>query len=328
VLLQSNHEYIEPGARLSRAGAGRIERGIPGFGRSDQMTSAKPLSPPPKISVVTPCFNSIHTLRETIDSVAAQDYPRVEHLVMDGGSTDGTLDVLRSYPHLNWVSEKDEGHYHAMDKGTRMASGEVVAILNADDCYRPGVLGKVAAAFEQHADWDALFGDIVFVDGQGHEIFRRMEAGFDPQIIRFGLNVVNHQTLFLKKEVYLRLGGYRYREFKNCCDYEYVMRLVKAGCPIGHVPVFIVNYRYHDHGQSADMRVRANMIRESGLIQDEYGVPGGFLRKALLHYARLKRQARKLLLRGKLDAVPGEVLLKRHLREKTTFSSNIGVDKL
>src|SRR5271169_3251465 len=88
---------------------------------------------PLKISVVTPCFNSIHTLRETIESVARQDYPHVEHLVVDGSSTDGTLDILRSHPHLNWVSEKDEGHYHAMDKGTRLASGEVVAILNADD---------------------------------------------------------------------------------------------------------------------------------------------------------------------------------------------------
>jgi glycosyltransferase involved in cell wall biosynthesis len=285
-------------------------------------------SAPLTISVVTPCFNSIHTLRETIESVARQDYPHVEHLVVDGGSTDGTLDILRSYPHLNWVSEKDEGHYHAMDKGTRMASGQVVAILNADDCYRPGILGGVAAALGKHPNWDGLFGDIVFVDGDGEEIFRRREAGFDRQVIRFGVNVVNHQTLFIKKETYLRLGGYRYREFKNCCDYEYTMRLVKAGCRIGHIPVFIVNYRYHDHGQSADMRVRSNMFRESNLIQDEYGVPGGSLRKVLLYYARLKRQATKLLLRGSLDVVPGEVLLKKHLRSKTTFSSNIGVDKL
>ncbi|MDI9371864.1 MAG: glycosyltransferase family 2 protein, partial [Verrucomicrobiota bacterium] len=177
---------------------------------------------PLKISVVTPSFNSIHTIRATIESVAQQDYPHVEHLVMDGGSTDGTLEILKAYPRLLWVSEKDEGHYHAMDKGTRQASGDVVAILNADDCYRPGVLREVAAAFEAHPDWDALFGNIVFVDGEGREIFRREEAKFDPQIVRFGHNMVNHQALFLTRAVYLRLGGYRYREFKNCCDYEYV----------------------------------------------------------------------------------------------------------
>src|SRR5690242_9878662 len=152
-----------------------------------------------RISIVTPTFNSIHTLRATLDSVASQDYSDVEHIVVDGGSSDGTLDILKSYPKLRWVSEKDEGHYHAMDKGTLMATGEVVAILNADDCYRPGVLTEVAAAFKKHPDWDALFGDIVFVDGDGQEIFRREEAMFDPQIIRFGFNPVNHQTLFLKK---------------------------------------------------------------------------------------------------------------------------------
>jgi glycosyltransferase involved in cell wall biosynthesis len=288
------------------------------------------MSDPLKISVVTPSFNGIHTIAETLRSVASQDYPHVEHLVVDGGSTDGTVELLKKFPNpkMRWVSEKDQGHYHAMDKGTRMASGQVVAILNADDCYRPGVLSRVAEAFQKHPDWDGLFGDIVYVDGSGQEIFRREEALFDRQIIRFGHNVVNHQTLFLKKETYLRLGGYRYQEFKNCCDYEYVMRLIKARCRIGHIPVYIVNYRYHDHGQSADLRVRANMARESVAIRKEYGVPGGRLAPFLLHYARLKRQVEKLVLRGKCDLIPGNVHLKKHLRSRTQFSSNIGVDKL
>ena len=281
-----------------------------------------------KISVVTTSFNSVRTIRATLESVAKQDYADVEHIVMDGGSTDGTLEILKQYPRLVWVSEKDDGHYHAMDKGTRMASGEVVAILNADDCYRPGALSAVAAAFQQHPDWDCLFGDIVFVDGDGREIFRRQEAMFDRQIIRYGINVVNHQTMFLKKPVYLRLGGYRYQEFKNCCDYEYVMRLIRAKCRIGHIPVFIVDYRYHEHGQSADLRVRANMARESAMIRKEYGVPGGLLGKALVTYARLKRQVEKLFILGKCDLLSGNLLLKKHLREKTSFSSNIGVDKL
>ena len=90
------------------------------------------MSRPPKISVVTPTFNGIVTLHETIESVLAQDYRNWEHIVVDGGSTDGTVDLLRTYSHLQWVSEKDKGHYHAMNKGIDRASGEVVAILNAD----------------------------------------------------------------------------------------------------------------------------------------------------------------------------------------------------
>src|SRR2546428_6381919 len=129
----------------------------------------------PRISIVTPTFNGMVTLRETIESVLAQGYKNWEHIVIDGGSTDGTLDVLRSYNHLQWVSEKDEGHYHAMNKGILRSTGDVVAILNADDCYRKGALRRVADAFAGHPGWDALFGDIVYVNGDGREIFRREE---------------------------------------------------------------------------------------------------------------------------------------------------------
>src|SRR5450755_604393 len=137
------------------------------------------MSASPKISVVTPTFNSIATLRETIESVRAQDYDNWEHLVIDGGSNDGTVDLLRSCPHLQWISEKDHGHYEAMNKGIARASGDVVAILNSDDCYRSGAFRKIADAFVQHPDWDGLFGDVVFVDGRGQEIYRREEAVFD-----------------------------------------------------------------------------------------------------------------------------------------------------
>src|ERR1051325_3716474 len=119
----------------------------------------------PMLSIVTPCFNSVVTIRDTIESVRAQDYPNLEHLVMDGGSTDGTVELLKEYPHLVWLSEKDEGHYHAMNKGIERATGEVVAVLNADDCYRPGALRKIGEAFVAHPDWDGLFGDVVLVDG-------------------------------------------------------------------------------------------------------------------------------------------------------------------
>src|SRR5437868_3826550 len=97
-----------------------------------------------KISVITPTFNCATTLRETIESVLIQDYKNWEHLIIDGGSTDGTLNIVRQHVHVTWMSEKDEGHYDAMNKGIARATGDVVAILNADDTYRPGTLTKVA----------------------------------------------------------------------------------------------------------------------------------------------------------------------------------------
>ncbi len=280
------------------------------------------------LSVVTPSFNSVRTIRETLESVARQDYPHVEHIVVDGGSTDGTLEIVRAFPRVRWVSEKDEGHYHAMNKGIVMARGDAVGILNADDCYCDGILAKAAAAFRANAKWDALFGDFIFVDGAGREIYRREEACWDPQIVRFGIGMALHQALFVRKATYDRLGLLRHKDFKNACDMEFLMRMAKARCRVGHIREYVVRYRYHQFGQSADQRIVANMARETARIREEYGVPGGFAGRMLRHYARFKRQAQKLVLLGKCDLVPGRWLLRKHMRGQTDFSSNVGLDKL
>lgn len=283
----------------------------------------------PRISVVTPTFNSRVTLRQTIESVLAQDYKNWEHIVTDGGSTDGTLEILQSYPHLQWISEKDQGHYHAMNKGIERASGDVIGILNGDDCYSTGALSSVASAFASHPEWDALFCDTVFVDGESKEIFRREEACYDYDLLRFGkVCYVIHPTLFVKKATYDRIGGYRYEKFLNCCDVDLILRLGQKGCRVGHIPEPLVRYRFHSYGQSADRRVQENMRREALQIRREHGLPRGIAGKTVEILARLKRQFQKLRYRGKLDLVSGKWILRKHMQDQTTFSSNIGVDKL
>jgi glycosyltransferase involved in cell wall biosynthesis len=250
----------------------------------------------PKISIVTASFNSIKTIVETIESVKKQDYPNWEHWVIDGGSTDGTLEVLKKYPHLKWISEKDEGHYHAMNKGIQRSTGEVVNMLNADDCLTPGALRKVGEAFEAHPDWDALFGDIIYVDGEDREIYRRREAKYDYDVLRLsGVCYVIHQTLFVKKAVHDRIGLYHHKDYLNCCDYEFILRMGKEGCRVGHVRDFLIRYRYHAFGQSADLRITTNMARESLRIREAHGMPAGLKGKVLKTYYRAKRQFQKLL---------------------------------
>jgi glycosyltransferase involved in cell wall biosynthesis len=282
----------------------------------------------PKISIVTPSFNSIHTIRETLQSVLQQDFDNWEHIIIDGGSTDGTLDILKEFPHLTWISEKDEGHYHAMNKGIARAKGEFIVILNADDCFCPHAFRSVIAAFKKNPKWDGLFGDVIFVNAQGQEIYRRQEAVYDYNVLRFGLDYICHHTLFVKKEIYNRLGGYRHKEFLNSADYEFKLRLGKAACGIGHLRQFLIRYRYHSFGQSADARIIRNMAKESAIIRREHGNFGGWCGKFLEIIFKAKRQFQKLILRGKCDLVPGTWRLKSLMQEKTKFSSNAGLDKL
>ena len=285
--------------------------------------------PWPKISVVTASFNSSRTIRETLRSVVEQEYPNLEHLVIDGGSTDETLDILKQHPHLIWTSEKDGGIYDAMNKGIRRAAGEVVGTLNSDDCYCPGALRKVGEAFAAHPEWDALFGDVVFVDARGDEIYRRREAKYDYDVLRFsGVCYVIHPTLFVRKRVYEELGLYRHAEYLRCADYDFILQLGKQGRRVGHLREFLANFRYHEYGQSSDLRVLASMDRERQRIQAEHGAPPGARGRWLRTAMRAKRQIQKLLYRGTLDRRPGDRILKKHLHAEGKFSSNIPSETL
>jgi glycosyltransferase involved in cell wall biosynthesis len=281
-----------------------------------------------KISVVTPCFNSAQTIRETIKSVLKQNYPRFEHIVMDGGSTDGTLDILRTYPHLLVESGKDEGHYHAMNKGIARATGDVVAILNADDYYLPGTLQRVGDALARHPEWDGVFGDVVFVDGQGREMYHRQEACFDYDTLRYAFGYIAHPALFIKKSTYERIGAYRHKLFKNLCDYDLVLRMAQADCRIGLIPEFLVCFRYHEFGQSLDKRIIQNFDREMFQLKREHGCPGGWLGRVFYAYGHARRQWQKLRHRRTCDLIPARWILRRYVKETTTFSSNLGLEQV
>src|SRR5262245_17911524 len=129
----------------------------------------------PLISIVTPSFNQAAFLEETLRSVTAQEYPRVEHIVIDGGSTDGSVDILRRHAAglRAWVSEKDRGQSHAINKGFAIASGDVLTWLNSDDTLLPGALRAVGETFARRADVDLVYGDFVYTDAAGEPMRRR-----------------------------------------------------------------------------------------------------------------------------------------------------------
>jgi GT2 family glycosyltransferase len=182
-------------------------------------------------------LNAVRTLEATLESVGAQDYPLVEHIVVDGGSTDGTLELLRRHPDVRWVSEPDEGLSDAVNKGIRMATGDLVGWLNADDLYHPGALARVAEAFREQPSAEWGFGRCGIIDGSGREIRSGVTAykNFFLRRYSFGLhlthNFVSAPATFVKRSAFEHVGVFDKR-FKYSMDYDVWLRLGRRGKPI------------------------------------------------------------------------------------------------
>ena len=181
-----------------------------------------------KVSIITVSYNSARTIRETIESVLSQDYPNLEYLVVDGGSTDGTLSILREYADriTRWVSEKDQGMYDAMNKGIAMASGDVIGILNSDDTYMTKhVVSKMIQALTA-AQADVVFADLILVDQHHPEkVLRYYDSGnFKPSKFRYGW-MPAHPTVFIRKSIYDAVGPFA-TDYKIAADYEMLIRIL------------------------------------------------------------------------------------------------------
>lgn len=184
------------------------------------------------ISIITATFNSAKTLKDTIQSVLRQTNKDFEYLIIDGGSTDETIDIVKSYEsefsgRLKWVSEKDQGIYDAMNKGIKMALGDVVGILNSDDYFTSDdILQTVDNAFKSH-EIDAIYGDIHFIrDGNPQKCVRYYSSRiFRPFWLRFGF-MPAHPSFYCKREVFEKAGLYSL-DYKIGADYEMMVRLFK-----------------------------------------------------------------------------------------------------
>ena len=177
----------------------------------------------PSITIVTPSLNAAATIKQTLDSVATQSYPgQIEHIVIDGGSTDGTLDVVREAG-VPYVSEADRGLTHALNKGIDLSHSEIFAQLNADDFYFPSALIAAGEAFAAHPEQEWLTGRCVIVDADGHEI-RRFVTLYKNLLLRhwslplhLSQNFVSAPTTFVRTSALRDIGGYDER-FSHSMD--------------------------------------------------------------------------------------------------------------
>jgi glycosyltransferase involved in cell wall biosynthesis len=214
-----------------------------------------------KITVITATYNSGATVKDTLDSIGQQDHPDIEHIIVDGCSSDNTLDIVAGFPHVGKViSEIDKGIYDAMNKGIRLATGEVIGILNSDDIYTdPTVLSAVAAAFADPAVM-TVYADLQYVHPDDPDRIRRtwVSGPFKKENFYFGW-MPPHPTFFVRKEAYDKAGFFN-TDLRSAADYELMLRLLlKNGLPAHYIPRVIVKMRSGGVSNSSlRNRLRAN----------------------------------------------------------------------
>lgn len=199
----------------------------------------------PKVLIVTPSFNQAQFLEKTILSVLNQDYPNLEYIIMDGGSTDGSVNVIRKYEDrlAYWVSEPDNGQADAINKGWRMSHGEILAYLNSDDTYEPGAVRTAVETFLQHPEVYLVYGDMNFVDAQGNVLEQFHAPDFDLRTF-IGDSCYIRQPTTLFKRAALQEVGMLDTRLHYALDYDLFIRIC-ARFPVRRIPRVVANFRRH-----------------------------------------------------------------------------------
>lgn len=201
---------------------------------------------PPRISIVTPSFRQGAFIERTLRSVLDQDYPALEYRVQDGGSGDGTADVLRRHEArlAGWVSEADDGQSDAINRGFAATSGEIMGWLNSDDLLLPGALHVVADYFARHPEVDVVYGDRVLIDEDDMEIGRWLLPGHDDGVLSWA-DFVPQETLFWRRTLWDRVGRRVDPSFRFAMDWDLLLRFRDAGARFAHIPRFLGAFRIH-----------------------------------------------------------------------------------
>lgn len=212
----------------------------------------------PRISIVTPSYNQGRFIEATIQSVLTQGYPNLEYIVIDGGSTDESVDVIRRHEKqlAYWVSEKDSGAADAIAKGMRRATGDILAYLNSDDLYVPGTLHAVARAFESKQS-DVVFGNAWWIDTDGQRIGERRQTPFIPKGYLYGGFDLQQPSVFWTRQAYEKCGGID-PTFLFTFDTEMFVRFVNQGSRFTHVNQFFSEFRIHPRSKSSTEADRCN----------------------------------------------------------------------
>ena len=206
-----------------------------------------------KISVITPSFNQGGYIEQTIRSVMAQNYPNHEHIIIDGGSDDDTVNILKRYTHIRWLSEKDRGQSDAINKGFRMATGDIIAWINSDDWYEPGTFSLIADFFHRHPDRNVVMGNCNLVDEHGviFDTVVNHERGFDELKQHWVPRSIPTQPAIFFRRRLLDEFGLLDESLHYAMDYDLWMRFAQRN-RFHHLDVTVANYRFHSAAKGGD----------------------------------------------------------------------------
>lgn len=254
----------------------------------------------PKISIVTPSFNQGKFIDSAIQSVLQQNYSNFEHIILDNCSTDRTVEILQQYPHLIWQSKPDRGQSDALNQGFRMATGDIIGWLNADDLYLPECFNKIAASFASFPESDIAYGDYRWIDEQGSIIQFRKELDFDFFILKY-LHVlyIPSTSTFFKRKIFEE-ENFLDNSLKYSMDYEFFLRLARKKYRFVHIASYLADFRWHEENKSIIAYEEQNAEKKIALLRHDL-----FLQKTPLHIQSAVRKLLELLARGKRYLLKG-----------------------
>lgn len=260
----------------------------------------------PAISIVTPSFNQAAYIRQALASVATQGRNDIEHVVVDGESTDTTVKILREcstdreWRHLRWISEPDAGQSDALNKGFRMAKGDLIGWLNSDDRYRPGCFDAVSAAAEKYPEVDVFYGDYTWIDEHDRCLRVRREIEYSFFVLAYHrVLYIPSTSTFFRRRIFEEQNWLDTR-YHYAMDYEFFLRLATSGYRFQHIKQILADFRWHSASKSNQ---RAKHLAEHDQIAHVYapllkcvpsGAPLWLTRKAVRLLAAGRRYSEKL----------------------------------
>jgi glycosyltransferase involved in cell wall biosynthesis len=250
----------------------------------------------PKISIVVPSYNQGKYLAETLSSIRDQKYPNLQLIVIDGGSQDNSVDIIRTQESIidYWVSERDNGQSHAINKGMAKSTGDILGWLNSDDLLLPGALVKVAKKFQDDPELDVVYGQRIIIDENGMDIGKWVVADAHSYILPYA-DFIPQETLYWRRSLWDKIGATINEDFQFAMDWELLMRFYHSHAKFKRLTSYTGAFRFHPE-QKTVANIEEQGFNEMELIRKKFALTKGkqsvnrrFMSAQLIRFAFMSR---------------------------------------